>query len=208
MSKTSIKPWLLALTAAVISAGLAGCSTPEPALAHANHSTRLMSLLDVQLKEHRRLQLASQQSQREALAAQREYLDEMQGLTALSAAASKSSGDTQLADMTAKMLGGADLVANTRRVRAASATTYAASFESLLKPLADTGPTLTAAQTKMAAMGVELDRKVRVQELMAFVKDIKKSVEDNEKKIKDAEAAAAKAAATAASAAAGAAKDI
>lgn len=184
---------------------LSGCSTPQAALDQANHSTKLMSLLDVQLKELRRVERASEESQQQALAAQRDFLGRLLATTQLSTAASKSSGDAQLAELTNKMLADADAVAASRDTVAALNTTYAKTLASLLKPLPDTAIAIAEAQAKMAAMGTELDRDTRVKELVAFAKDVKKSVDENKTKITDAEKKAAAAAAAAASGAAGAA---
>jgi hypothetical protein len=184
--------------------GLCGCSTPQAALDQANHSSKLVSLLDIQLQELRRVERASEQSQQDALAAQRDFLSRLLESTQLSTAASKSAGDTQLAELTKRMTADADAIAANRDSVAASTAAYAATLAALLKPLPDSAPAIAEAQTKLAAMGTELDRETRLNELVAFAKDIKKSVDDNKAKIKDAEKAAASAAAAAASGAAGA----
>jgi hypothetical protein len=161
-----------------------------------------MSLLDVQLKEFRRVEKASEETQQKALAAQRDFLGRLVASTQLSTAASKSSGDTQLVELTKKMLADADLVAANRDALMAKNTSYANTLASLLKPLPDSATAIAQAQAKVAAMGTELDRETRVKELVAFAKDVKKSVDDNKVKIKDAELTAAAAAAAAASGAA------
>lgn len=192
---------LLGLTVVV---ALAGCTTPQAALDQANHSTKMMSLMDVQLKELRRVEKASEDSQQKALAAQRDFLGRLLATTQLSTTASKSSGDTQLAELMKKMLADADSVATNRDSITAQNTAYAATLASLLKPLPDSATAIAQAQVKMAAMGTELDRDTRIKELVAFAKDVKKSVDENRAKIKDAEKTAAAASAAAASGAAGA----
>ena len=183
-------------------AALAGCSTPQAALDQANHSTKLMSLLDAQLKELRRVEKTSEESQQKSLAAQRDFLGRLLATTQLSTAASKSSGDTQLAELMKKMLADADSVAINRGLMASQNAAYVATLASLLKPLPDSASVIAQAQAKMAAMGTELDRDTRTKELVAFAKDVKKSVDENKAKISDAEKTAAAAAAAAASGAA------
>lgn len=192
------------LLGSAVVVGLSSCSTPQAALDQANHSTKLMSLVDVQLKELRRVEKASEEAQRKALAAQRDFLGRLLATTQLSTAASKSSGDTQLAELTKKMLADADAVAANRDTVAAVNAAHATTLASLLKPLPDSAIAIAEAQAKMATMGTELDRDTRVKELVAFAKDIKKSVDENKAKITDAEKKAAAAAAAAASGAAGA----
>jgi len=206
---SSIRPHLpdpklpaLAMACLALLAGLSGCSTPQAALEEANYSTKLMSMLDVQLRELRRVEKASEDTQLRALAAQRYFLSRLQTSGQLDAAASKSSGDTPLAELTRAMLADSDAIAANRDATAALSAAYAKTLESLMTPLSDSAPTLAQAQAKMASMGAELDREARTKELIAFAKDVKKSVDENKAKIKDAEKAAATAAAGAASAAA------
>lgn len=187
---------------ATLGVAVSGCSTPQAALDQANHSTKLMSLLEIQVKEFRRVEQASEQAQKDAIAAQREFLGRLQATTQLDAAASKSSGDKQLAELMKLTLADAEEVSANRSAAASSNAAYVKTLAALLKPLPDATTALAGAQAKMAVMGTELDRETRSKELVTFVKEIKKNVEDNAKKIKDAETAAASAAAAAAAGAA------
>lgn len=170
---------------------LVGCATPDAALQYANHSTKLMSSLDGQLKELRRIEAASEDAQQEALAAQRSVLARLSAAAQRDRAASKSSGDTLFLGLHDQMLADADALAARREAMNAQDSAYAATLQSLMKPLPDATPAIAEAQTKMAAMGAELDRKTRVNELLDFAQAVKKSVDENKEKIKNAETAAA-----------------
>ena len=169
----------------------AACSTPQPALDQANHSMKLVSLLETQLSEFRRLQAAAEQARLDSLRQQRAALTFIDSAAQLDIAASKSAGDTVREALATKMLSDADGV-TTIRARALTATSaYDAKVKTLLSPLLSTIAATTDVQAKMAAMGTELSTDTRFAELNDFAKDIRDNIEANKKKIKDAEDKAA-----------------
>jgi len=203
--KVNIEPTCRLLTLAVIV--LTGCSTSPAALEQANHTVRLMSLMDEQLSEFRRLQGAAELARVQSLIRQKskvQLVDETASLDILSA---KSAGDTTREPFAREMLADADGLAAVKAGSVAQRAAYATELGALLTPLPSTTAGVAQAQTKAALMGRELDSELRFKEIQAFVTELTQNVKANSKKIDEAKAAAAKAdnvdaAATAAEAAA------
>lgn len=180
---------LLLLAAA---AALSACGTPKAALDQANHSTKLMALLEIELTDFRRVQQGAADARLALMKDQKASLADVQASQQLEVAGSKSAGDTLYEPLTAKLLGDADGVAKAYSGAKAKNDAFAKTLSTLLAPLPSTAAPITEAQSKMAEMGVELKAETRFKELRAFVDDIKKNVDLNKKKVKDAQAAAAK----------------
>jgi hypothetical protein len=186
--------WLLLAA----SAGLTACMTPPEALLQANHATKLMSLLETQLQEFRRVQQSAVDARLALMKDQKASIVAVQAAAQLDINASRSAGDKLREPLALKLLADADAAGKTYLDAKAKNDTYGATLSGLLLPLPSTAGAMTQAQAKMAAMGVELDGETRFAELSAFVKDIEGNIEDNKKKIAAAKAAATKADANAA----------
>ena len=166
---------------------LTGCSTPQVALDQASHGVALMSQMELELKEFRRIETASEQAHRDILKQQKAAIVKATQSLSIDNRARQAAGATQatrqIDGMTALIQGLADDEAQAAATLANADKTLAA----LLAPLASTAVATTASQTALANISKELPFKVRAQELKAFAETVKKSVDENKKKIKDAE---------------------
>lgn len=190
-SNYSIEPACHLLLLAVLS--LTGCTTSPVALEQANHTVRLMSLMDEQLSEFRRLQGAAEQARMQSLIWQKSKVQLVEETASLDMQAAKSAGDTTREPFARKMLADADGLAEVKASSVAQQAAYATKLGALLTPLPSTTASVAQAQTKAALMGRKLDSEVRFKEIQAFVTELAESVKANSKKIDEAKAAAAKA---------------
>lgn len=180
---------LVALTALL---ALAGCSTPQAALDQANHTVKLMSLLELQLAEFRRVHAAAEEARLASLETQKAVSVAVEVSAALDLQAKKSAGDTVQEPLRQKILADADALATLQAGLVSAKRDYDKKLAALLAPLPSTTVELTAAQAQAAKMGVNLSRDARTQELLGFAKDIVDSIKANQEKIKEARAQAAK----------------
>jgi hypothetical protein len=191
---------------ALLSSGIvvlfSGCSTPQQALDQANHTTKLMSQLEIQLEQFQSVMTVAQKSRLDSIANQRQVLERQQMSARLEDIAMKSAGDTTEGPMREKLLTAADFIGGIDSSLAKSREADATRLRGLLAPLPSTAASMNAAQVATANMGTELPLKVRLDELAAAAKDIKGSVKDDLDKLKQAKAKAAVASAQAADAAA------
>ncbi len=199
MGHLAHRPQVICLLLALALTGLTSCSTAPVALEQANHTVGLMSLLDNQLTEFRRVQAAAQEARLDSLRRQKATLVRVDETATLNAQASKSAGDTMREQFAKKLLDDADGLAAVKSRSQAKATADADKLNSLLTPQPSTTASIAGAQTKAALLGRELDSKVRFEELQSFLNEVAESVKKNRKRIADAEADAAKATAAAAS---------
>ena len=181
------------LLLAVALMGLAGCTTNPVALEQANHTVRLMSLMDEQLAEFRRLQGAAEQARVQSLIRQKSKVRLVEETASLDMQAASSAGDTTIEPFAKKMLTNADTLANVKARSTAQQAAYAAKLDALLTPLPSTTASVALAQAKAALMGRELDSATRFKEIQAFVTELAENVKANRKKIDEAKAAAAEA---------------
>ena len=138
-----------------VAASLLGCQTPPEALGTANNATKLMSLLDLQLKEFQKLQGVASNARIATLEYQKEKLLSSEVNTQLDIAASKSAGDTMREPLAKMLISDAQGVAEVRSKALASKETYEQKLATLLSPLPSTTAAITNVQEKMAAMGAE-----------------------------------------------------
>jgi hypothetical protein len=171
---------------------LAGCSTPGAALDQARHGTGLISDLELSLTEFRRIEQNAEQARRDSLADQLRAIDEVKRSANQDMRARRSAGDTATLDTMGRLLGDADAMASDDVAAREARTANGAALAALMSPLPSTTAATTAAQKKLAVMGVELSREKRLDEFLSFASAIKASVKENEQKIADAEAAARK----------------
>jgi len=171
---------------------LPGCSTPQPALKQANHTAKLMGLLDQQAAEFRNVVGNAQDALTESMASRRESFARFQAATALDDRARTSAGDKRTAAIREQLLSDADFVASTKATAAAAPLDFKKQVEALLLPLPSTAAPLTEAQAKAVAMGTELSATTRQQELLDFLKAVKESIDENRDKIRKAQQDAAK----------------
>jgi len=188
------------LAAALVSTGLSSCSTSPVALEQANDTVGLMSELDKQLAEFRRVQSSAERARLESLSRQRATLTRVGESETLNAQASKSAGDSKTEPFAKKLLADADGLVEVKARSQSAKLAYASKLETLLTPIPPTSESIAQAQTKAALLGRELDSKTRFDELQAFLTEVAESVKADRKKVAAAEADAAKAADAAASA--------
>ncbi|MGE5490311.1 MAG: hypothetical protein ACM31P_03400 [Actinomycetota bacterium] len=166
---------------------LTGCATPKEALNQANHGVALISQMELELKEFRRIETASEQAHLGILAQQKAAIIKNTLALSIDNRARQAAGAAQVVrqidSMTSLIQGMADDEAT---VDATQATVDKA-LATLLAPLPSTTVATTASQTALADLGKELPFKIRAEEFKSFVDTVKKSVDDNKKKIKDAE---------------------
>lgn len=185
-SNSGIQPTLLMLAALC----LVGCTTSPVALEQANHTVRLMSLMDEQLSEFRRLQGAAEQARVQSLVRQKSKVQLVEETASLDMNAAKSAGDTTKEPFAKKMLADADALAEVKTRSVAQQAAYATKLGALLTPLPSTTASVAQAQAKAALMGRELDPEVRFKEIQTFVTELAENVKANRKKIDEAKAAA------------------
>ncbi len=171
---------------------VAGCSTPKAALEQANHTTKLMSQLDLQLDQFRFVIGAAEQARLGSMLEQRTYLDEAAMRDRLTAIIKQSAGDTEEEPLKKKLLAAADFMGAMEPSLAQSQKDDKARLDGLLTPLPSTSADMTAAQAAAAKMGTELPRSVRFDELKSSIQDIRDAVKADVKTVEDAKQAAAK----------------
>ncbi|HEY6509894.1 MAG TPA: hypothetical protein VIY56_17850 [Vicinamibacterales bacterium] len=169
-----------------------GCSTAPVALEQANHTVQLMSLLEEQLAEFRRLRGAAEQARVRSLADQKSSLQRVGESATLDVQAARSAGNTTWEPFTNKLLADANGLAEFKAGSLATQTAYATRLAELLTPLPSTTASIAQAQTKAALLGRELDAGTRFAELQAALSEVAENIKANRQKIADAEAAAAK----------------
>lgn len=174
----------------VLAALLAGCATPKPALEQANHTARLMSLMEIQLGEFRRVHAAAESARLGSIREQQSVVTALETAAALDAQARTSAGDKVQEPLRQKILGDADGVAAIRARALQSEADADKRLDALLAPLPSTRADVTSAQAKVALMGTELPPAERFKELLDFARAIADNVKDNKKKIEEAQAKA------------------
>lgn len=208
MRAQSFRPTGLALLALAALLTLAGCATPKAALDQANHTAGLMSLMEVQLGEFRRVQAAAENARLASIREQRSVITALETAAALDAQARKSAGDKVQEPLRQKILADADGVAAIRARAIQSEVDAGKRLDALLAPLPSTRAGTMSAQVKVAEMGTELPREERFKELLDFGRTIADNVKDNKKKIEEAQAKAGAADAATKAAAANDAKSV
>ena len=172
--------------------GVAGCSTPKPALEQANHTAKLMSQLDLQLDQFRAVMGAAEQARMASMLEQRKYLDEAAMRDRLTSVIKQSAGDTEEEPLKKKLLAAADFIGAMEPSLAQAQKDNKARLDGLLTPLPSTSVDMTAAQAAATRMGTELSRKVRFDELKSSFEDIRDAVKADVKTVEDAKQAAEK----------------
>jgi hypothetical protein len=182
------------ILACVVSGALSvsGCSTNSAALNQANHTTKLMGLMDKEAAAFRTLMEQLEVSRKDTLTSQRRSMAVFSGAAVLEDQARLSAGDTRSIALRDKLLADADLFAKVSDETKQTPVAYRTQLDKLLVNLPSTTASITEAQTKSAAMGTELTPDVRRAELLAFIQAVKKSLDENEERIKTAKAEADK----------------
>ena len=180
----------LSILACVVSGALSvsGCSTNSAALTQANHTTKLMGLMDKEAAAFRTLMEQLEASRKDTLTSQRRSMAVFSGAATLEDQARLSAGDTRSIALRDKLLADADLFAQVTNGTKQTSAAYRSQLDKLLVALPSTTATITEAQTKSSAMGTELTPDVRRAELLAFIQAVKKSLDENEERIKTAKA--------------------
>lgn len=171
---------------------LGACATPQAALDQANHTSALMAGMEKELDTFRRVNTAADQAMQESLHAQRRKLADDRFQYAVEARARTSAGDTAAQVLIDRMIADAVALATDEAAAAQMVATNDETVAKLLTPLPSTNTAITKAQARMALMGAELSRSTRVDELRAFVQEVRSNVAENRKKIDQAQAAAAR----------------
>ena len=167
---------------------LSGCSTPNPALEQANHTTALMGGLETELQILRRVAGASAEARQESMREQKLAIVNAKLLSGPRIRARISAGDVATQMMVDRMLADTDAIAADEAAASSALAANDAEIEKIMTPLASTSALMTQAQAKMAVMGTELPARTRAVELFAFVKAVKENVDQNRKKIDEAAA--------------------
>lgn len=150
-----------------------------------------MSLMEAQLQDFRRIQQSTEESMLESMRVQRETIRRVKRDSAVDTLAAQAAGDNKLEPMAKSMAEIAEAIHATRAADAAAAAANDARLGALLAPLPSTTKAIAEVQTKLAKMGIELDRETRLKEIRAFVDEVRKGVEKNKEKLADAEKDAA-----------------
>lgn len=179
---------------------LAGCSTPPEAMEQANHTVKLMSLMEQPLAQYRKTWTALETSRLQTLKEQRGLLTESGVAGERSRLARQAAGDTAAQALRENLLANADGIQAARLKAAEDKAAFDKKIDGLLQPLPSTAASVTAAQAAVGTLGTELPLKLRAKELLDFYKEVKAGVDAAEQKKTDAKDAA-NAAADAASAA-------
>jgi flagellar basal body L-ring protein FlgH len=177
--------------ALALAALVAGCSTPQVALQQANHTAKLMSLLDAELSEFRRVQQAAQASRVQSMATQKEFLSRLSASAEVTDQARRSAGDTLTVTLREQLISNADGVGQVRQETKSARTDFKKQVDALLVPLPSTRASITDAQAKAAAMGTELSADTRRQELLDFGIAVAESLNEARERIRKAQAEAA-----------------
>lgn len=172
-------------------AALAACNTPQAALDQANHTTKLMSQLEIQLEQFRAVTSAAEQARLAMIENQRQVLARQQMSAKLQDIVKKSAGDTVEGPAREKLLAAADFIAGYDSSLDRSHKADQERLGGLLAPLPSTAASMNASQVAAAKMGTELPLNTRLNELAAAAKDIKGSVAQDVDKLKQAKANAA-----------------
>lgn len=171
--------------------GLAGCSTPRPAMDVANNTAGLVAEMDKELRAFRRVQAAQDRHRKELVREQAEAIEESQRTVAendlFGAATAAPSVQATERSLKAVTVGLAEIDAKAQSDLAALDKRLA----ELTSPLPATTDKAVAVQNALALMGSEVSRGVRLAEVQAFYQTVHESVEKNREKIKDAEEKAA-----------------
>ena len=170
---------------------LSACSTPPAALDNANQGVKLMSLMDAQLHDFRRIQQLTEQSMIESMRVQRETIRRVKRDSAVDTLAAQAAGDNKLEPMAKSMAEIAEAIHATRAADAAATAANDTRLDALLAPMPSTTKAIAEVQAKLAKMGIELDRETRLKELRAFVDEVRRGVEKIKEKLAQAEKDAA-----------------
>lgn len=170
---------------------LMGCATPQLAIEQANQGVALVAQMELELKEFRRIETASEQVHKNILAQQKAAI--VRGTQNLSVdnQARQAAGAAQVNRMIDSMATMIQRYADDEAQVSVVLASYDKTLAGLLAPLPSTTATTATTQTALANMGKELPFKTRAAEFKGFVDQVKKSVNANKQKIADAEAAAA-----------------
>lgn len=179
----------LALLASVL--GIAGCATPRLALDVANNTAGLVSEMDKELREFRRVQGVQDRHRKELVREQAEAIEESQRTLAendlFGAATAAPSVQATEQSLKAMTVGLAAIDAKAQSDLAALDKRLA----ELTSPLPATTDKAVALQKALALMGSEVSAGVSLAEFQSFYKTVREGVEKNRQKIKDAEEKAA-----------------
>ena len=160
---------------------VAGCQTPptfaskDAALKEANHTAKLMSILDLQLNEFRSVQQSIEKARRDSLENQHQVNAQLDENSAFDWIASAAAGGQSFDAFKKKLIENAEALKILKVKSAADNASYKVKLDSLLSPLPNSSTEITAAQAKAVAMGTPLDQKTRLEELSKFVPNFEDS---------------------------------
>lgn len=169
---------------------LFGCATSPAALEQANHTVKLMSLMEEPLGDYRETWSALEHSRLQTLKAQRRFLTKSNLVDERSRMASTAAGGVKQEALRAKLLAQADAMQAARGKGADDVKSYDTKLDALLQPLPSTTASVTAAQTAVAKLGVELSSETRAKELYDFAQEVWRGLNDGKKARDEAKAAA------------------
>lgn len=170
----------------LLTAVLTGCSTPQAALNQANNGTALMSNLESELQEFRRVQSLVASHRVENIREQYKLLAKIESNTAFNDRVRDLSGKGDYSRVFSSLRTLADSRGKDEEALQAKFNEIDASLGKLLSPLPETSGKLKDAQSKLSAMGEELSMEDRLKTLSSFSKSVYQTVKDNKEKIKEA----------------------
>lgn len=156
----------------------------------ANHTVKLMSLMEEPLGEYRETWEALERSRLQTLKAQRRLMTESNLADERFRLAAVAAGGVKQEALKAKLLAQADAVEEAKRKSAGELASYDEKLDELLQPIPRTTASVTAAQTAVAKMGTELSNETRAKELLDFLQEVEKGLKDSKKARDEAKAAA------------------
>ena len=168
---------------------LAGCSTPQVALDHANQGVTLTTALQKELAEFERRQTVIESlradvirsDKKAALEARREFVIADQ-LFVLLGQQSRLASYRELGDL-------ADLRAKAIADEKTAADDFAKALDSTKAPLPPAGAKLAETGKALGALGTELSSAERLGIVTSFLSDVKAEVDKNKKKADASQAA-------------------
>lgn len=173
----------------LIAATLAGCSTPQVALDHANQGVTLTTALQKELAEFERRQTVIESlrsdliksDKRAVLELRREFVIDDQ-LFVLSGQQSRLASYRELGDL-------ADLRAKAIADEKSAADEFAKTLDSTKAPLPPARAKLGETGKALGALGTELSSAERLSIVTSFLADVKSEVDKNKKKADASQAA-------------------
>jgi hypothetical protein len=166
---------------------LVGCANPPAANQQINHTVGLISELNKSLADFKKQQDALGRIGLDSLNDQEQRVALSNRRAAIAETIREAAGDAGSRDVQDALTAVADAFATAAREEALTTRNVNARLSELLKPLPSTTQKTLDAQKAVAAIGIELTPKERVNAARDYFNTVKKGVSENKEKIQDAE---------------------